>query len=172
MITSTPRRTAAARLAAVLATLVAVLGIVTAGAGAASADPSPYCRPSLGTPSGSEKYVGSNQYTVTVTVTVTMTCNGKIYKGSAQSLLYYHHNTTSGSWSIESGSSCSSNGKAGCSTSAHYVFTAHCDDYTFVTAYGRLTGHWQQTSSSANNSISSGNGPTMDDYWTGDDVCP
>ncbi len=172
MIAFPTRRTATGRLAAILASLVAVLGIVTAGAGAASADPSPYCRPSLGTPTGTEKYVGSSQYTVTVAVSVTMTCNGKIYKGSAQSLLYYHHNTTSGSPSIVSGTSCSSNGKAGCTSSVHYVFTAHCDDYTFVTAYGRLTGHWQQTSSSTNNSISSGNGPTLDDYWTGDDVCP
>jgi hypothetical protein len=170
MIASSTRRRSVARLGTILAALVTVLGVVTAGGGAASADPSPYCRPSVPAPTGTEKYVGSNQYTVTVSVTVTMTCNGKIYKGSAQSLLYYHHNGSL--QSIVSGSSCSSNGKAGCSSSVHYVFTAHCDDYTFVTAYGRLTGHWQQTSSSTNHAISSGNGPTLDDYWTGDDVCP
>jgi hypothetical protein len=156
-----------------LASLVLLAtGFVAATAGVAGADPSPFCRPSLGTPSATEAYVGSNQYTVTLTVTSAMTCNAAIYKGSVTSVLYYNNNY--GSTHAVDGTACSSNGKAGCSSTAHYQFTQPCADYLFITdSYGRLTGTWQQTSTSATNALSSGDGPSYEDYFTGGPAgCP
>ena len=151
--------------AAALAALAAIFVLPAS----AQADPSPYCRPSVGTPTGTERYVGSSQYTVTVTVTVKMTCNGAIYAGSAVAVLEYTRD--SGTHHIVTSSGCSSAGKSGCTVSKSIVFTAHCDDYIFVTAFGRQTGYWQQTSSSAKNNISTGKGGTLDDFWTGETVC-
>jgi hypothetical protein len=165
----TGRRAASVHIAS-LALLAAVF--VTAAGGTADADPSPFCRPALGTPSASEAYVGSNQYTVTLTVTSAMTCNAAIYKGSATSILYYNNNY--GSTHAVDGTACSSNSKAGCSSTAHIQFTQACADYLFITAsYGRLTGSWQQTSTSATNPLSSGDGPNYEDYFTGGPAgCP
>ncbi len=161
-----------------LRVLLARVGVVAAvvasgliaGASSASADPSPYCRPSVGTPyvSAGPTYQGNNHYTFTVTVYVSMNCNGSIYSSSVTPLL--HYTLDGGADHIVTGSSktCTSS----CEASAHITETFLCTDYNYMSFYGAITGWWKRYSSSSKATLY-GTGATYNDAWfDGNGACP
>lgn len=135
----------------------------------AAADPSPYCRPSIGTPyiSTQPQYQGNGEYTLTVTVQISMNCNGAIYSSLVAPLLHY---SVDGVGHIASGSNktCTSS----CTATAHITHTFECYDPHTVSYYGQISGWWKRYSSSTQAPLS-GNGLTYDDeFIDGNGVCP
>ncbi len=153
----------------VLLTTVAA-SLVAASGSAVTADPSPYCRPQVGTPyvSKAPKYQGNNHFTFTVTVYVTMTCNGSINSSSVTALLHYTLDGSGDHIATGTAEHCTST----CEASASLTESFLCTDYNYMSFHGAITGWWMQTSTSSKATLS-GTGPTYNDSWAdGDGVCP
>jgi hypothetical protein len=155
-------------------TILAAVTLVGVGSTAANAalpfDPSPFCRPSVGTPyiKVAPKYQGNSHYTVTVEVSVTMTCNGSINTSLVGPLL--HYNLDGGADHIISGTNmtCTSS----CTAFAHVAHNFECFDVINATYSGQITGFWKRTASGAKNTLT-GFGSALHETWfDGDGVCP
>jgi len=144
----------ALRLGISFMVLCLVLGVAIRPelASAAPTDPSPYCRPTVGTPyivSG-PTYIGNEQYSFSVRVEVHLSCNGSIVSGAIYAL--DHYSTTGSASGLVSGAGATCRGS--CNAYVDFRRTLVClAEYTY-SHEGQITGYWQRTSSSGKVTVS------------------